>query len=120
MLFVKNLLFLDGSLATLAPDLDLFAEVQRDRGLFHHAATASASPHDIGIDPRAHTPIDMNGVRAAVGVGDDVESPHLPRPAGPARADPPAHGGAPPAGGAPGAPAGAGSPSADPRRPPAG
>ena len=29
--------------------------------------------HDIGIDPRLH-PIDMNGVRAAVGVGEDVEA----------------------------------------------
>ena len=28
MLFVKNLMFLDGAIATLAPDLDLFAEVE--------------------------------------------------------------------------------------------
>ena len=27
MLFVKNLVFLDGAIATLAPDLDLFAEI---------------------------------------------------------------------------------------------
>ena len=28
MLFVKNLVFLDGAIATLAPDLDLFAEIE--------------------------------------------------------------------------------------------
>ena len=27
MLFVKNMVFLDGAIATLAPDLDLFAEI---------------------------------------------------------------------------------------------
>jgi ubiquinone biosynthesis protein len=28
MLFVKNLVFLDGAIATLAPDLDLFGEIE--------------------------------------------------------------------------------------------
>ena len=31
MLFVKNMMFLDGAIATLAPDLDLFAEVEAMR-----------------------------------------------------------------------------------------
>ena len=35
MLFVKDLLFLDGALATLAPDVDLFAEVTAHRQLLH-------------------------------------------------------------------------------------
>jgi ubiquinone biosynthesis protein len=34
MLFVKNLVFLDGSIATLAPDLDLFAEFENIALLF--------------------------------------------------------------------------------------
>ena len=34
MLFVKNLMFLDGAIATLAPDLDLFAEVEAIALLF--------------------------------------------------------------------------------------
>jgi ubiquinone biosynthesis protein len=72
MLFVKDLLFVDGSLATLAPDLDLFSEMQEIAAYFT-SRYGERIAHDIGIDPRLH-PIDMNGVRAAVGVGEDVEA----------------------------------------------
>ena len=72
MLFVKDLLFVDGSLATLAPDLDLFSEVQEIAAYFTRRYGERIA-HDIGIDPRLH-PVDMNGVRAAVGVGEDVEA----------------------------------------------
>ena len=93
MLFVKDLLFVDGSLATLAPDVDLFAEVTEIATYFTNRYGERIA-HDIGIDPRER-PLEMAGVRAAVGVGEDVDEPHLPRPAGPAGADPAAHGGAP-------------------------
>jgi ubiquinone biosynthesis protein len=72
MLFVKDLLFVDGSLATLAPDLDLFSEVQEIAAYFT-IRYGERIAHDIGIDPRLH-PLDMNGVRAAVGVGEEVEA----------------------------------------------
>src|SRR5207245_9263156 len=60
MLFVKNLVFLDGAIATLAPDLDLFAEIA-------HIATHFATTHgaritaDVGVDPRRE-PRDRCGV----------------------------------------------------------
>jgi ubiquinone biosynthesis protein len=60
MLFVKDMLFLDGAIATLAPDIDLFAEVTR-------VATHFATRHgerimaDIGVDPRT-TRIDLEGL----------------------------------------------------------
>jgi ubiquinone biosynthesis protein len=71
MLFVKNLLFLDGALATLAPDVDLFAEVLQVATYFtaRHGARIAA---DIGLDPRLHE-VDMDGVRAAIGVTSDVD-----------------------------------------------
>ena len=72
MLFVKDLLFIDGSLATLAPDIDLFGEVT-EIATYFTIRYGERIAHDIGIDPREHQ-IDMGGVRAAVGVGDDVES----------------------------------------------
>ncbi len=72
MLFVKDLLFIDGSLATLAPDVDLFGEVTEIATYFTNRYGERIA-HDIGIDPREHQ-IDMGGVRAAVGVGEDVES----------------------------------------------
>jgi ubiquinone biosynthesis protein len=71
MLFVKDLLFVDGSLASLAPDIDLFAEVA-EIATYFTSRYGERIAHDIGIDPRQH-PIDMAGVRAAVGVGEDVE-----------------------------------------------
>ncbi|SRR5579875_1930598 len=72
MLFVKDLLFLDGSLATLAPDVDLFAEVAGVAAYFT-TRYGERIAHDIGVDPRQHA-IDISGVRAAVGVTDEVEA----------------------------------------------
>jgi ubiquinone biosynthesis protein len=71
MLFVKNMLFLDGALATLAPDVDLFAEIT-------HVATYFAEQHgeriarDVGfeVDP---TRIDLEGMKASMGLSADVE-----------------------------------------------
>lgn len=72
MLFIKNMLFLDGALATLAPDVDLFSEIA-------HVATYFAEQHgeriaaDTGIDLRRQQ-IDLNGVRASMGLTSDVQS----------------------------------------------
>ena len=65
MLFVKDLLFIDGSLATLAPDVDLFGEVTAIATYFTNRYGERIA-HDIGIDPREH-PVDIAGVRAASG-----------------------------------------------------
>jgi ubiquinone biosynthesis protein len=72
MLFVKNLVFLDGTIATLAPDLDLFAEIA-------HIATHFAVTHgaritaDVGVDPRTQM-IDLSGVKASFGVDSELET----------------------------------------------
>jgi ubiquinone biosynthesis protein len=71
MLFVKNLLFLDGALATLAPDVDLFAEVSHI-ALYFATTYGERIAHEIGIDPRQHV-LDLDAVRSAVGVGEDVD-----------------------------------------------
>jgi ubiquinone biosynthesis protein len=71
MLFVKNLLFLDGALATLAPDVDLFAEVSQI-AVYFATTYGERIAHDIGVDPRDH-PVDLDAVRAVVGVGEDVD-----------------------------------------------
>ena len=74
MLFVKNMVFLDGAIARLAPDLDLFAEITQISMYFatRHGQTIAA---DIGIDPR-HVELDLSGVKASFGVDPD-EVPHL-------------------------------------------
>ena len=72
MLFVKDALFLNGAIATLAPDVDLFAEVT-------HVATYLASHHgqriasEAGVDPRAMD-VDLDGMRAAIGLGPEVKT----------------------------------------------
>jgi ubiquinone biosynthesis protein len=66
MLFVKNLVFLDGAIGTHAPELDLFAEIG-------HISTYFATTHgerisaDVGIDPRSYE-LDLSGVKASFGV----------------------------------------------------
>ncbi len=71
MLFVKDLLFLDGAMATLAPDVDLFSEVMQIAGYFT-TRYGDRIASDIGLDPREN-PVDMEGLRAAVGVTDDID-----------------------------------------------
>src|SRR5207302_6843974 len=69
--FVKDMLFLDGALATLAPDVDLFEEI-------NHIATYFATQHgeriarDVGIDPRKME-IDLEGMKASMGLANDVD-----------------------------------------------
>jgi len=71
MLFVKNLVFLDGAIARLAPDLDLFAEIAHVAGYFATAHGARLAA-EVGMDPEAYA-FDPDGIRAAFGVEADVE-----------------------------------------------
>lgn len=70
MLFVKNLVFLEGAIATLAPDIDLIGEIA-------HVATHFATTHgpqiaaQIGMNP-AEYKVDLSGVRDAFGVDQDA------------------------------------------------
>jgi ubiquinone biosynthesis protein len=69
MLFVKNLVFLDGAIARLAPDLDLFAEIT-------HIATSTSPPPTGRPSPgHRHRPrvvdLDLSGVKASFGVDPD-------------------------------------------------
>ena len=69
MLFVKNMMFLDGAIARLAPDLDILEEIQR-------VHTEIAARHgirlanELGIDPALTAQFDMDAVKAAMGVPD--------------------------------------------------
>ena len=71
MLYVKNLVFLDGAIARLAPDLDLFAEIANISMYFAqtHGEQIFA---DIGIDPTA-VDYDLTGVKASFGVDPNQE-----------------------------------------------
>ena len=64
MLFVKNLMFLNGATATLAPDLDILAEITHVY-LYFVAAARRADHGEIGIDPTP-TGVDIDAVKAGV------------------------------------------------------
>lgn len=68
MLFVKDLLFLNGSMATMAPDVDLLGEVVAVVEHFtrHHGERIA---RDIG-QRLATAPTDLAGYRAALGLGE--------------------------------------------------
>jgi ubiquinone biosynthesis protein len=70
MLFVKNMVFLDGAIATLAPDLDLFAELAEITTYFalHHGAQIAA---DVGTPVDAWE-MDLTGIKASYGVDPAV------------------------------------------------
>lgn len=71
MLFVKNLLFLDGAIAMHAPDLDLIAET-------FQVATYFATKHGERLAAETGTPgdveINLDGFKASFGLDSDVES----------------------------------------------
>ena len=71
MLYVKNMVFLDGAIARLAPDLDLLAEIT-------NISMAFAMRHgeqlgrDLGIDPQSMQ-LDLDGVKASFGLDASVD-----------------------------------------------
>jgi ubiquinone biosynthesis protein len=71
MLFVKDLLFLDGALATLAPDVDLLSEVVSISLYFAERYGAQITA-EIGIDPRV-APMDIDTARTALALPPDVK-----------------------------------------------
>jgi ubiquinone biosynthesis protein len=71
MLFVKNMMFLDGAIATLAPDLDIFGEIANIS--MHFANTyGERIAAELGLEADAWQ-IDMTGVKASFGLDDSVD-----------------------------------------------
>ena len=72
MLFVKNLMFLDGAIATLAPDLDLFAEVEAIALMFaaKHGERIMAQ---LGLEHADDWAPDMSGIKAGFGLDESTE-----------------------------------------------
>lgn len=70
MLYVKNMVFLDGAIARLAPDLDLLGEIANISMLFAQRHGERLG-RELGID---HTQVEINldSVKAGLGVSSDV------------------------------------------------
>ena len=72
MLFVKDMLFLDGAIATMAPDIDLFAMIS-DVGMYFATQHAATLATDVGLDSSTFT-VNLDGYRNALGVDAEVTS----------------------------------------------
>ena len=68
MLFVKNMMFLDGATATLAPDLDILGEIAHVY-LYFQAQYGDQIAADLGL--LATPDLDLVSVKASLGVGTD-------------------------------------------------
>jgi ubiquinone biosynthesis protein len=69
MLFVKDLLFLDGAMTLMAPDVDLLGEIMKVVVYFHtHHGERIA--RDIGVPLEAEPVVDLDAMRAAFGFAD--------------------------------------------------
>jgi ubiquinone biosynthesis protein len=71
MLYVKDLLFLDGALATLAPDVDLFEEVTHI-AMYFTQRYGERIATEVGVDPRQRA-VDLEGFKASLGVSSEVD-----------------------------------------------
>jgi ubiquinone biosynthesis protein len=71
MLFVKNMVFLDGAIATLAPDLDLFAEIANISTYFAETHGERIA-EEVGMNLGAYE-MDLTGVKGSFGVDPSTE-----------------------------------------------
>ncbi len=72
MLFVKDILFLNGSMATLAPDVDILGEILAVVTYFTERH-GDRIAREIGVD-LLESPIDLDGYRAAMGFTEETDS----------------------------------------------
>jgi ubiquinone biosynthesis protein len=72
MLYVKDLMFIDGAIGDLAPDVDLFAEVGRIFAYFS-ATHGERIAREVGGDAQ-FAKLDLTGFKASLGLKGDVET----------------------------------------------
>jgi ubiquinone biosynthesis protein len=72
MLYVKNMVFLDGAIARLAPELDILAEIANISVLFatRHCERLG---RELGVDPNA-LDVNLDSVKAGFGLDPSAES----------------------------------------------
>jgi len=70
MLFVKDLLFLDGAMAIMAPDVDLLGEIMKVV-IYFHEHHGEQIAREIGIPFEPEPVVDVDALRGAFGFGDD-------------------------------------------------
>jgi ubiquinone biosynthesis protein len=72
LLFVKNMVFLDGAIATLAPDLDLLGEIQTI-ALYFAQTHGMRLAAEAGFDAETWK-LDMDGVKGSFGIDPTIDT----------------------------------------------
>jgi ubiquinone biosynthesis protein len=67
------MLFLDGALAVMAPNVDVIAEIVRVVVYFHERHGERIAK-EMGVEPGTIPAVDVAGIRASLGVGDTVDT----------------------------------------------
>ena len=72
MLFVKDMLFIDNSMATMAPDVDVLAQIV---AILTHLQSRHGAriARDLGMAPAALGDVGLEGIRNTFGLSEDVE-----------------------------------------------
>jgi ubiquinone biosynthesis protein len=72
MLFLKDMLFIDNAMATMAPDVDVLSQmvtILTHLQVVHGARIAA----DLGLAPGSLPEVELGGLRSALGVTEDVD-----------------------------------------------
>lgn len=72
MLYVKDMLFLDGALAEMAPHIDLLGEIVAVV-MYFHEHHGERITHDLGLAAGTVPTVDVEGIRASLGITDHVD-----------------------------------------------
>lgn len=72
ILFVKDMLFIDGAVAVMAPDVDLFAEITM-LVMYLTGRHGDRLSREIGLDP-SKAKVDLNMLRSSMGLDEGVQS----------------------------------------------
>ena len=72
MLFVKDMLFIDNSMATMAPDVDVLGQIV---AILTHLQTRHGDriAQDLGVAPAALGSVELAGIRSSLGLSEDVQ-----------------------------------------------
>ena len=72
MLFVKDMLFIDNSMTTMAPDVDVIGQIV---SILTHLQSRHGAriAEDLGVPPASLGEVDPTGIRGTLGLGEDVE-----------------------------------------------
>lgn len=73
MLFIKNLVFLDGAVATLAPDLDIIGQIG-EVSMHFAQVHGERIAVDLGMDMGEGYQVDLTGVKASLGIEASVDT----------------------------------------------